>query len=116
MRAMHFCMARARLPLMLDWDDLRYFLAVAREGSLSAAARALGVAQPTVGRRLSAFETTLGAKLLVATPTGQQLSPTGLRLLAHAEQMERAALAAERAASGRDSGLSGAWCSRRPSG
>ncbi|HTV24071.1 MAG TPA: LysR family transcriptional regulator [Polyangiaceae bacterium] len=92
---------------MLDWDDLRYFLAVARSGSLSAASRALGVAQPTVGRRLSAFERSLGAKLLVATPAGQRLSPTGQRLLAHAEHMEREALAAERVASGRDSGLSG---------
>ena len=92
---------------MLDWDDMRFFLAVARAGSLSAASRALGVAQPTVGRRVGAFERSLGSKLLVATPTGQQLSPTGERLLAHAEQMERAALAAERVASGRDSGLSG---------
>jgi len=92
---------------MLDWDDLRYFLAVARAGSLTAASRALGVAQPTVGRRLAAFERALGAKLLVATPAGQQLSPTGQRLLAHAAQMEREALAAERVASGRDSGLAG---------
>jgi DNA-binding transcriptional LysR family regulator len=92
---------------VLDWDDLRYFLAVARAGSLSAAARALGVAQPTVGRRIAAFERELGAKLLIATPAGQRLSPTGLRILAHAEQMEKDALAAERVASGRDSGLSG---------
>jgi DNA-binding transcriptional LysR family regulator len=107
MQAMQFCMVARRVALMLDWDDLRYFLAVAREGSLSAASRALGVAQPTVGRRLSAFERSLGAKLLVATPSGQQLSPTGRRLLAHAEQMEGEALAAERVARGRDTGLSG---------
>jgi DNA-binding transcriptional LysR family regulator len=92
---------------MLDWDDVRYFLAVARGGSLSAAARTLGVAQPTVGRRISAFERSLGARLFVAMPSGQTLSPTGQRMLAHAEQMERSALAAEHVASGRDVGLSG---------
>ncbi len=92
---------------MLVWDDLRYFLAVARAGSLSAAARELGVAQPTVGRRITAFEQRLGARLFLAKPTGQTLSATGRRMLAHAEQMEHAALAAERVALGRDSGLTG---------
>lgn len=92
---------------MPDWDDLRYFLAVARAGSLSAAARALGVAQPTVGRRISAFELSLGAQLFMATPVGQRLSATGQRMLGHAEQMERSALAAEHVASGRDVGLTG---------
>jgi DNA-binding transcriptional LysR family regulator len=95
---------------MLDWDDLRYFLAVAQSGSLSAAARALGVAQPTVGRRISAFERSLGAQLFLATPAGQRLSATGRRLLQHAEQMERDALAAERILSGRDAGVSGPVC------
>ncbi len=105
---MHFCMGSGKVVgVTLDWDDLRYFLAVAREGSLSAAARALGVAQPTVGRRIAAFELELGAKLFAATPTGQALTPTGRQVLAHAEQMERDALAIERVASGRDSGLSG---------
>ncbi|HKO94806.1 MAG TPA: LysR family transcriptional regulator [Polyangiaceae bacterium] len=93
---------------MLDWDDLRYFLAVARSGSLSGAARLLGVAQPTVGRRIHAFERSLGAKLFLATPSGQVLSATGQRMLAHAEQMDQRALAAERVASGRDAGLAGA--------
>lgn len=95
---------------MLDWDDLRYFLAVARAGSLSAAARALDVAQPTVGRRVTGLERRLGAKLFVAMPTGQTLSPTGQRMLRHAEQMERDALGAERVAAGRDAGLSGPVC------
>jgi DNA-binding transcriptional LysR family regulator len=95
---------------MLDWNDLRYFLAVARAGSLSAAARALGVAQPTVGRRITAFQSNLGAQLFVATPSGQTLSATGKRMLAHAQQMERNAFAAEHVASGRDVGLSGRVC------
>lgn len=92
---------------MLDWDDLRFFLAVARHGSLSAAARTLAVTQPTVGRRIEAFERRLGAKLLRRSSTGYTLSEVGEHLLAHAEQMEQAALAAERLATGRDAGLRG---------
>jgi DNA-binding transcriptional LysR family regulator len=107
MGPMQNCMGWAKLADMPDWDDLRYFLAVARHGSLSAAARSLQVAQPTVGRRITALERALGARLFVATPSGQALSPTGQRMLAHAEQMDRDALAAERIAFGRDVGLSG---------
>lgn len=92
---------------MLDWDDLRYFLAVARAGSLSAAAHTLGVTQPTVGRRIAALQRRLGAKLFTPTASGQALSATGLRLLPHAERMDVEGLAAERATSGRDSGLRG---------
>jgi DNA-binding transcriptional LysR family regulator len=95
---------------MLDWDDLRFFLAVARDGSLSAAARTLHVAQPTVGRRIAAFEQKLGARLFVHTPSGQVVSATGRRLVAHAERMELDALAALRVATGRDVGLRGRVC------
>jgi len=55
---------------MLDWDDLRFFLAVARTGSLSAAARALRCTQSTVGRRLASLEGRLGVRLLNKTPRG----------------------------------------------
>ena len=92
---------------MLDWDDLRYFLAVAREGSLSSAAHTLGVTQPTVGRRITGLQRRLGAKLFIPTATGQSLSPSGRRLLPHAERMEAEGLAAERVTSGRDAGLRG---------
>jgi DNA-binding transcriptional LysR family regulator len=92
---------------MLDWDDLRYFLAVAREGSLSAAAVTLGVTQPTVGRRIAALQRLLGAKLFKPTQTGQVLSASGRRLLPHAERMEIEGLSAERVTSGRDAGLRG---------
>jgi DNA-binding transcriptional LysR family regulator len=92
---------------MLDWDDLRFFLAVARAGSLSAAARELAVTQPTVGRRVAGLEKQLGAKLFVANARGQALSKTGVGMLQHAEQMEAAATAAERLAYGRDAGLRG---------
>jgi DNA-binding transcriptional LysR family regulator len=95
---------------MLDWDDLRFFLAVAREGSLSAAAKTLNVTQPTVGRRISGFERALGSKLFTTTPAGRELSAAGRRLLTHAERMEVDALAAERAASGQDVGLRGRVC------
>jgi DNA-binding transcriptional LysR family regulator len=90
-----------------DWDDLRFFLAIARAGSLSAAARALDVAQPTAGRRLVAFERAIGAKLFVAVPGGQRLTATGRRILTHAERMEAEAFAVEHAATGRDAGPTG---------
>lgn len=91
----------------MDWDDLRYFLAVSRAGSLSAAAVTLGVTQPTVGRRIATLQRRLGAKLFIPTPTGQALSPSGRRLLPHAERMEVEGIAAERVTSGRDAGLRG---------
>jgi DNA-binding transcriptional LysR family regulator len=92
---------------MVDWDDLRFFLAVARHGTMSAAARALKVAQPTVGRRIGAFEERLGARLFVRSSVGWKLSPAGQGILAHAQEMEARALAAETVAAGRDVGLSG---------
>jgi DNA-binding transcriptional LysR family regulator len=92
---------------MLDWDDVRFFLAVAREGSLSAAAKTLGVTQPTVGRRIAGLERRLGAKLFTPTLQGQALSASGRRLRPYAERMEGEALAGERATSGRDAGLRG---------
>ena len=92
---------------MLDWDDLRFFHALARHGTLTAAARTLEVTQPTVGRRIAAFEKRLGAKLFTPTPTGHVLSSTGKRLFEHAARMESEALSAERVARGRDTGLRG---------
>jgi DNA-binding transcriptional LysR family regulator len=100
----------ARLACVLDWDDLRFFLAVARGGSLSAAARTLEVTQPTVGRRIAALERKLDAKLFIGGARGQSLSTTGRRMLAHAEHMELDAVAAERVAFGRDAGLRGHVC------
>ena len=91
----------------MDWDDLRYFLAVSRAGSLSRAAHSLGVTQPTVGRRIGALQRRLGAKLFLPSASGQLLSPSGRRLLPHAERMELEGLAAERATAGRDLGLRG---------
>lgn len=92
---------------MLDWDDLRFFLAIAREGTLSAAARVLGVTQPTVGRRITAFEAHLGAQLFERAATGWTLSEVGRELLVHAERMQEQALYAESLASGRSGGMTG---------
>ena len=92
---------------MLDWDDLRYFLAIARHRTLSGAARSLHVQQSTMGRRLDALQARAGATLLQKTPSGYTLTPAGESVLAHAERMEAEALAAERAVTGRDVRLAG---------
>ncbi|MET4476475.1 LysR family transcriptional regulator [Bradyrhizobium sp. F1.13.3] len=73
---------------MFDWNDLRYFLAIARGGSIGNAAKALGVNQSTVQRRLRALETALDCSLAERQAGGYQLTAHGQKLLAHAEQVE----------------------------
>lgn len=80
----------------LNWDDLRIFLAIAREGSLSGAARRLGVTQPTAGRRLRALEESLSARLFERLPRGFLPTAAGAELLPLAEAMERSAEAVAR--------------------
>lgn len=92
---------------MIDWDNLRTFLAVVRHGSLSAAARALRVTQTTVGRRLEALQDRAGVRLLTRTPTGFVLTAAGERVLANVERMEAEALALERTVTGQDIRLEG---------
>lgn len=75
----------------MDWNDLRYFLAACRHGSLAGAARELGCEYTTVGRRIAALETALGSTLFVRTPDGLTLTPSGEQLVPLAEQIERAA-------------------------
>jgi DNA-binding transcriptional LysR family regulator len=91
----------------VDWDDLKVAHAVARHGSLSAAARALATTQPTVSRRLSALERRIGVKLFERDANG--LSPTDLctALLESLDQMEEQAQAVERRIAARDTGLQG---------
>ena len=91
----------------MQWDDLQTFLAIARHGTLSAAARALGVTQPTMGRRLAGIEASSEARLLLRTPDGFVLTPLGERVLAKAERMEEEMLAAERLINGSDVRLAG---------
>ena len=81
----------------MDWDDVRVFLAVAREGSMRAAGRALGVSQPTIARRLAAFETTFGGAILFdRLPEGLRLNAAGEQLVPAAEGVEDAVLTLER--------------------
>lgn len=91
----------------LDWNALQTFLAIAETGSLSAAGRALGVTQPTMGRRLKALEQQAGARLLQSMPRGFVLTALGERVQAHALQMREQVEAAERAISGGDMRLEG---------
>jgi len=81
---------------MFDWNDLRYFLAVAREGSTLAAAKALDVSQPTVQRRLSALEESIKRQLVEHHPTGYRLTEFGKTLFPHAEDVERSITAFQR--------------------
>jgi len=92
---------------MWDWTGLQYLLAVAETGNQSAAARRLGVSQPTVGRRLARLEADLDTRLHDSTPDGIVLTPAGERLLKHARRIEQEALAARRTIGGGDSALEG---------
>jgi DNA-binding transcriptional LysR family regulator len=81
----------------MDWDDVRVFLAIARHGSLRAAGRALGLSQPTIARRLAAFEATFGGPTLFdRLPEGARLNATGEQLVPAAESVEDAVLTLER--------------------
>jgi molybdate transport repressor ModE-like protein len=73
-----------------DWNDVRYFLAVARTGTLSGAARALGVRHTTVSRRVAALEQALGVSLVVRQPDGIELTPVGQKLVPLGDDLERA--------------------------
>jgi DNA-binding transcriptional LysR family regulator len=91
----------------LDWERQRAFLAVLREGSLSAAARVLGVAQPTVRRRLEALEQAIGVALFTRSPSGLSPTDAARELGGHAEAMAAAADAFARAASADTDAASG---------
>ena len=90
-----------------QWDDVRFFLAVARSGSLSAAARTLRVGHVTVGRRIATFEARLGVTLLNRTPDGFATTAAGEAVLRQCTAMESAALDLERIAAGSDTLVTG---------
>lgn len=92
---------------MFDWNDLRHFLAVAREGSTLAAARTLCVNQSTVHRHLSALEKDLGCKLVQRHPTGYRLTALGRELQVHAQRMEESAAALELHVAASEKGMTG---------
>jgi len=92
---------------MLDWDDLRFFLAVARHSTLAAAAKHLHVTQSTVDRRLGSLQAGMGVRLLQRAADGYVPTLAGESILAHAERVEAEALLAERAVAGHDARLDG---------
>jgi DNA-binding transcriptional LysR family regulator len=92
---------------MIDWDDVRYFLAVARGGSVRTAARRLEVNHSTVLRRIGHLEEHLGAQIFRKLPSGYQLTDAGEEILAFAVQMEASSNQLETRVFGRDQGASG---------
>ena len=96
--------------IRFDWNRARAFLVTAEEGSLSAASRALGISQPTLGRQVSALEEELG--VLLFDRLGRSLTPTpaGLELLEHVRLMGEAAGRVSLAASGQSQELEGSVC------
>ncbi|MBY3178387.1 LysR family transcriptional regulator [Rhizobium leguminosarum] len=91
----------------MEWSDLKLFLAIARFGTLGAAARSLGLTQPTMGRRLRALETSLGQTLFQRTTDGFVLTDEGAAVFAGAERIEDEALAMERVLAGGSRQLDG---------
>ncbi|OZI34290.1 LysR family transcriptional regulator [Bordetella genomosp. 10] len=92
---------------MFDWENLRHFLAVGRAGTLSGAARALGVDHATVSRRLAALENEVQAPLVERLPRACRLTSTGMQVFEQAKAMETAAFAIERHARAGQTALKG---------
>ena len=91
----------------MNWDDYRYFLAVARSGRLSAAGQQLGVDHATVGRRVKTLEQSLGTLLFDRSPQGYCLTDAGHRLITVAETMESGAISAQGELGGEQQAVSG---------
>jgi DNA-binding transcriptional LysR family regulator len=102
---MHICMDWRSVNF--DWNRARAFLVTAEEGSLSAAARALGLAQPTLGRQVDALESELGVVLFQRAGRGLALTASGLELLDHVRAMGDAANAVSLTASGQAQSIEG---------
>lgn len=91
----------------MDWDNLRYFLELARTGTLAGAARRMGVEHTTVSRRIQALEKQIGEALFARETSGHRLTEAGRHLLPGVEAMEAAVLGVERAAPTPGGGPSG---------
>ncbi|MBF9049657.1 LysR family transcriptional regulator [Roseobacter sp. HKCCD9010] len=102
---MHFCMDWRSISF--DWNQVRAFLATVEEGSLSAAARVLGQAQPTLGRQVTALEETLGVTLFDRVGKSLVLTPSGVDLLDHVRDMGEAATRISLAAAGQSQEIAG---------
>ncbi|KPA21686.1 HTH-type transcriptional regulator TfdS [Shimia sp. SK013] len=105
---MHICMDWRSVKF--DWNKARAFLVTAEEGSLSAAARALGMAQPTLGRQVDGLEQELGIVLFERVGRGLTLTPSGLELLEHVRDMGEAAGRVSMTALGQSQALEGTIC------
>lgn len=92
---------------MIDWDDVRYFLAVARAGSVRAAAGRLGVNHATVLRRVAQLEERLGAQMFEKLPSGYRVTAAGEEVLELAGQMEASSHQLETRVFGRDQSVRG---------
>jgi|TARA_B110000093_G_C12943351_1_gene398989 DNA-binding transcriptional LysR family regulator len=92
---------------MYDWNDLRYFLELSRQGKLVKAALRLQVDHTTVSRRIASLEKQLQARLFDKSPTGYQLTDAGMRLLPMAEKIESQSNHLYQTLSGKDARLSG---------
>ena len=93
-----------------DWNHARSFLVTAEEGSLSKAARALAMSQPTVGRQIAALEEELSVALFERSPRGLELTPNGLMLMEHVRGMGDAATRFSLAATGQSRSIEGSIC------
>lgn len=91
----------------INWDDLRFVLAVARAGSLSGAARALGVNHATVLRRITGFERDLGVTIFDRTARGYRVAPRRAKVIAAMQGAETAIMGVERMLSAARSPLAG---------
>ena len=96
--------------MKFDWNRARAFLVTAEEGSLSAAARALKMTQPTLGRQVTALERELGVALFERRGRGLELTPSGLDLVEHVRAMGDAASRFSLSASGQSTSLEGTVC------
>src|SRR5262245_29403429 len=101
--AIHLCMAQE-----IGWELYRSFLGVLSEGSLSAAARSLGITQPTVGRHIATLEKALGFALFTRSQTGLLPTEAALSLRTFADAMSSTAAALRRAAASQGAGVKGA--------
>jgi DNA-binding transcriptional LysR family regulator len=99
-----------------DWNDLRFFLAVARSRTISLAGRRTGTDHATVGRRISALEAALGLQLFERNPRGYNLTQHGEALLGMASAIEAEAVRIEETAAGQQHGLAGAVRISTPEG
>ena len=102
---MHICMDWKSITF--DWNRARAFLVTAEEGSLAAAARSMGMTQPTLGRQVAALESEIGFDLFTRRGRGLELTPNGIKLLEHVRLMGDAANQFSLSASGKSDVIEG---------